>query len=81
MTELTVPSLPAKSDARQLSTLSTPLLFSHRLCDQEKCQEALTEQRLMELTFVTLTLCRCGEAGVEKDSGCYDRLSFYLACF
>ena len=45
MTELTVPSLPAKSDARQLSTLSTPLLFSHRLCDQEKCQEALTEQR------------------------------------
>ncbi len=81
MTELTVPSLPAKSDARQLSTLSTPLLFSHRLCDQEKCQEALTEQRLMELTFVTLTLCRCGEAEVEKDSGCNDRLSFYLACF
>ena len=35
MTELTVPSLPAKSDARQLSTLSTPLLFSHRLCDQD----------------------------------------------
>lgn len=81
MTELTVPSLPAQSDARQLSTLSTPLLFSHRLCGQEKCQEALTEQRLMELTFVTLTLCRCGEAEVEKDSGCNDRLSFYLACF
>ena len=87
MTELTVPSLPAKSDARQLSTLSTPLLFSHRLCGQEKCQETpigqqqLTEQRLMELTFVTLTLCRCGEAEVEKDSGCNDRLSFYLACF
>ena len=35
MTELTVPSLPAKSDARQLSTLSTPLLFSHRLCHPE----------------------------------------------
>ena len=87
MTELTVPSLPANSDARQLSTLSTPLLFSHRLCGQEKCQETpigqqqLTEQRLMELTFVTLTLCRCGEAEVEKDSGCNDRLSFYLACF
>lgn len=78
MTELTVPSLLVQSDARQLSTLSTPLLFSHRLCGQEKCQEALTEQRLMELTFATLTLCRCGEVEDNYDCG---RFSFYLACF
>ena len=43
--------------------------------------ETLTGQRLEALTFVTLTGCRCGEAEVEKDSGCNDRLSFYLACF
>lgn len=67
MTALTVPCLPAQSDARQLSTLSTPLLFCHRLCGQEE----LTGQRLMELTFVTLTLCRCAN----------ERLSFYLSCF
>ena len=44
-------------------------------------QQTLTGQRLEALTFVTLTGCRCGEAEVEKDSGCNDRLSFYLACF
>lgn len=42
-------------------------------------QQTLTTQQT--LTFVTLTGCRCGEAEVEKDSGCNDRLSFYLACF
>lgn len=44
-------------------------------------QQTLTGQRLEALTCVTLTGCRCGEAEVEKDSGCNDRLSFYLACF
>ena len=44
-------------------------------------QQTLTGQRLEALTFVTLTGCRCGEAEVEKDSGCNDRLSFYRACF
>lgn len=83
MTELTVPCLPAQSDARQLSTLSTPLLFSHRLCGQEECQEAptgqqpLIGQRLMELTFVTLTLCRCARSAGDADG----RLSLYLSCF
>lgn len=74
MTEYTLPRLPAQSDARQFSTLSAPLLFCHCL----KEQQPTTQQTL---TFVTLTGCRCGEAEVEKDSGCNDRLSFYLACF
>lgn len=72
MTELTVPCLSAQNDAREFSARSTPFLFCHRLCSQEE----LTEQRPMELTFVTLTLCRCG----EDEDDC-DRLSFYLACF
>ena len=87
MTEYTLPRLPAQSDARQFSTLSAPLLFCHCLKEQQPTtsqpttQQTLTGQRLEALTFVTLTGCRCGEAEVEKDSGCNDRLSFYLACF
>lgn len=94
MTEYTLPRLPAQNDARQLSTLSAPLLFCHHLTEQQQPTEQLptiqqptssyrpkelTGQQM--LTFVTLTGCRCGEAEVEKDSGCNDRLSFYLACF
>lgn len=92
MTEYTLPRLPAQSDARQFSTLSAPLLFCHYLkgqqpttsqptASQPTTQQTLTGQRLEALPFVTLTGCRCGEAEVEKDSGCNDRLSFYLACF
>lgn len=87
MTEYTLPRLPAQSDARRFSTLSAPLLFCHYLKGQQPTtsqpttQQTLTGQRLEALTFVTLTGCRCGEAEVEKDSGCNDRLSFYLACF
>lgn len=93
MTEYTLPRLPAQSDARRFSTLSAPLLFCHCLKEQQPTtsqpttqpelttQQTLTGQRLEALTFVTLTGCRCGEAEVEKDSGCNDRLSFYLACF
>lgn len=87
MTEYTLPRLPAQSDARQFSTLSAPLLFCHCLKEQQPTtsqpttQQTLTGQRLEALTFVTLTGCRCGEAEVEKDSGCNDRLSFYLAGF
>lgn len=96
MTEYTLPRLPAQSDARQFSTLSAPLLFCHCLKEQQPTtsqptasqpttQPELTTQQTLTgqqtLTFVTLTGCRCGEAEVEKDSGCNDRLSFYLACF
>lgn len=87
MTEYILPRLPAQSDARRFSTLSAPLLFCHYLKGQQPTtsqpttQQTLTGQRLEALTFVTLTGCRCGEAEVEKDSGCNDRLSFYLACF
>ena len=96
MTEYILPHLPAQSDARQFSTLSAPLLFCHCLKEQQPTtsqptasqpttQPELTTQQTLTgqqtLTFVTLTGCRCGEAEVEKDSGCNDRLSFYLACF
>lgn len=96
MTEYTLPRLPAQSDARRFSTLSAPLLFCHCLKEQQPTtsqptasqpttQPELTTQQTLTgqqtLTFVTLTGCRCGEAEVEKDSGCNDRLSFYLACF
>ena len=97
MTEYTLPRLPAQSDARRFSTLSAPLLFCHCLKEQQPTasqpttqpelttQQTLTGQQTLTtqqaLTFVTLTGCRCGEAEVEKDSGCNDRLSFYLACF
>lgn len=73
MTELTVPCLSAQNDAREFSARSTPFLFCHRLCAQEE----LTEQRPMELTFVTLTLCRCARSAGDADG----RLSLYLACF
>ena len=79
MTEYTLPRLPAQSDARQFSTLSAPLLFCHCLKEQQPPPRHPPPQQA--LTFVTLTGCRCGEAEVEKDSGCNDRLSFYLACF
>lgn len=65
----------------QQPTTSQPTASQPTTQPELTTQQTLTGQRLEALTFVTLTGCRCGEAEVEKDSGCNDRLSFYLACF
>ena len=78
---LSAPLLFCHCLKEQQPTTSQPTASQPTTQPELTTQQTLTGQRLEALTFVTLTGCRCGEAEVEKDSGCNDRLSFYLACF
>lgn len=78
---LSAPLLFCHCLKEQQPTTSQPTASQPTTQPELTTQQTLTGQRLEALTFVTLTGCRCGEAEVEKDSACNDRLSFYLACF
>ena len=78
---LSAPLLFCHCLKEQQPTTSQPTASQPTTQPELTTQQTLTGQRLEALTCVTLTGCRCGEAEVEKDSGCNDRLSFYLACF
>ena len=82
---LSAPLLFCHCLKEQQPTTSQPTASQPTTQPELTTQQTLTGQQTLTtqqtLTFVTLTGCRCGEAEVEKDSGCNDRLSFYLACF
>lgn len=82
---LSAPLLFCHCLKEQQPTTSQPTASQPTTQPELTTQQTLTGQQTLTtqqaLTCVTLTGCRCGEAEVEKDSGCNDRLSFYLACF